>query len=78
MEGPGNILLAVRIPRSTPSANTHWQWDHTTLVALGVHTWQALEMENTSMLILFKIDTQQYFDLEQVDKIVVLIQYWYY
>lgn len=42
MLGPGIIRLAVRIPRSTPSANTHWQWLHTVLVAFGVHTWHAL------------------------------------
>lgn len=49
MDGPGNILLAVRMPLSTPSANTHWQCDHTTFVAFGVHTWHALKntFENT-------------------------------
>lgn len=42
MLGPGNIRLMANIPRSTPSANTHWQWLHSELVAFGVHTWQAL------------------------------------
>lgn len=42
MLGPGIIRFAVRMPRSTPSASTHWQWLHTVLVAFGVHTWQAL------------------------------------
>lgn len=45
IEGPGIILLTVRIPLSTPSASTHWQCDHTVLVAFGVQIWHALEEE---------------------------------
>lgn len=45
MLGPGIIRLAVKMPRSTPSASTHWQWLQTVFVAFGVHTWQALYMD---------------------------------
>lgn len=43
MLGPGNILFTDNIALSTPSARIHWQVDVMWLVALGVHTWQALK-----------------------------------
>jgi len=52
--GPGNILFTERIPLSTPSAKTHWQWLHTVLVELGVQTWHALQ-KTVTLWILFTL-----------------------
>lgn len=74
MLGPGIILFAVKIPRSTPSARTHWHSLHTELVAFGVHTWHALKISGKFASTLTKMIGQTTFHEYSNPLIVLFIE----